>query len=76
MTEAGVRFQGADAEHLAPHNSSFHGLLHILVYSFNLSGNRGKERLFAQPQSRLKALSQLLAATSGTLGPLLGGCCN
>lgn len=54
MTEAQVHFQGTDAEHLAPHNLSSHGLLHTLVYSFNLSGNQGKERLFAQPQSRLK----------------------
>lgn len=58
MTESGVHFQGANAEHLTPHNSYFHGLLHTPGYSFNLSGSWGEEKWFAHPQSSLKKLWQ------------------
>lgn len=41
-----------------PHSSYFHGQLHTLGYSFNLSGSWGRGRWFGHPQSRLKTLWQ------------------
>lgn len=68
VTEAGIHFQGADAEHLTPHSSHPHSLLHTPGYSSNLSGSWGRERRFAHPQSRLKNLWQERRASGSQPG--------